>query len=83
MELAAQAYEEFSDLFTSEQFGPEKAFQAAASEHPISMFMPEPKSFQAIIKQPPEIRKLWLKATGSELENLISNEMFQIEQPQP
>eukprot|EP00957_Ditylum_brightwellii_P030873 2339447-Ditylum_brightwellii.AAC.1 len=38
MEMAAQTYEEFSDLFTSEQVGPEKAFQAAVSEHPIYMF---------------------------------------------
>eukprot|EP00957_Ditylum_brightwellii_P100153 7632475-Ditylum_brightwellii.AAC.1 len=45
--------------------------------------MPEPKSFQAILKLPPEIRKLWLKATGSELDNLISNETFPLEQPQP
>eukprot|EP00957_Ditylum_brightwellii_P157263 11968714-Ditylum_brightwellii.AAC.1 len=44
--------------------------------------MPEPKSFQAILKHPPEIRKLWFKATGSELENLISNDTFQLEQPQ-
>eukprot|EP00957_Ditylum_brightwellii_P142507 10857240-Ditylum_brightwellii.AAC.1 len=63
--MASQAYEEFSNLFTSERFGPERTFQAAMSEHPISMFMPEPKSFQAILKQPPEIRRLWLKATES------------------
>eukprot|EP00957_Ditylum_brightwellii_P185805 14146464-Ditylum_brightwellii.AAC.1 len=44
--------------------------------------MPEPKSFQAILKQPPEIRKLWLKAAESELDNLISNEHFKLEQPQ-
>eukprot|EP00957_Ditylum_brightwellii_P084560 6430268-Ditylum_brightwellii.AAC.1 len=79
--MAAQAYEEFSDLFASEQFGPERAFQAAVSEHTISMFMPEPKSFQKILKQSPEIRKLWLKATESELDNLISNETFKLEQP--
>eukprot|EP00957_Ditylum_brightwellii_P009702 731454-Ditylum_brightwellii.AAC.1 len=44
--------------------------------------MPEPKSFQANVKQPPEIGKLWLKATGSELDKLISNETFQLEQLQ-
>eukprot|EP00957_Ditylum_brightwellii_P137402 10475795-Ditylum_brightwellii.AAC.2 len=81
MELAAQAYEAFFNLFTSEQFGPERSFKAAVSEHPISMFMSEPKSFQAILEQPPEIRRLWLKAAGSELDNLISNETFQLEQP--
>eukprot|EP00957_Ditylum_brightwellii_P175117 13332773-Ditylum_brightwellii.AAC.1 len=47
-----------------------RAFQAALSEHPISMFLSAPKSFQAILKQPPEMRKLWLKATDSELENI-------------
>eukprot|EP00957_Ditylum_brightwellii_P196505 14972401-Ditylum_brightwellii.AAC.1 len=47
------------------------------------MFLPKPKSFQAIIKQPSEIRKLWLKATGSEHENLLNNDTFQLEQPQP
>eukprot|EP00957_Ditylum_brightwellii_P016913 1275624-Ditylum_brightwellii.AAC.1 len=46
------------------------------------MFLPEPKSFQAILKHPPEIRKLPLNATGSESENLISNDIFQLEQPQ-
>eukprot|EP00957_Ditylum_brightwellii_P157777 12008785-Ditylum_brightwellii.AAC.1 len=46
------------------------------------MFIPEPKYFQAILKQPPAIRKLWLKATGSGLENLISNDTFQLEQAQ-
>eukprot|EP00957_Ditylum_brightwellii_P174851 13313016-Ditylum_brightwellii.AAC.1 len=76
MKLVDQTYEEFFDLFPFEQFGPERAFQAAVSEHPISMFMPEPKSFQEILKQPQEIRKLWLKATESELDNLISNEIF-------
>eukprot|EP00957_Ditylum_brightwellii_P152341 11597600-Ditylum_brightwellii.AAC.1 len=60
-----------------------RTFQAAVSEHPISMFMPEPKYFQEFLKQPPETRKLWLKATGSELENLISNDTFQLEQSQP
>eukprot|EP00957_Ditylum_brightwellii_P007282 553783-Ditylum_brightwellii.AAC.1 len=82
MEMASQAYEEFSDLFTSGQFGPERPFQAAVAEHPISMLMSEPKSFQTILKQPPERRKLWFKTTESELDNLISNETFKLEQPQ-
>eukprot|EP00957_Ditylum_brightwellii_P189077 14393157-Ditylum_brightwellii.AAC.1 len=80
--MASQAYEELSDSFTSGQFGPERAFQAAVAEHPIFMFMPKPKSFQAILKQSPEIRRLWIKATESELDNLISNETFKLEQPQ-
>eukprot|EP00957_Ditylum_brightwellii_P205564 15344434-Ditylum_brightwellii.AAC.1 len=57
-EMVNQVYEEFSDLFNSEIFGPEKAFLVTSLEHPISMFLPEPKSFQAILKQPPEISEL-------------------------
>eukprot|EP00957_Ditylum_brightwellii_P048155 3655146-Ditylum_brightwellii.AAC.1 len=62
MEMTSQAYEEFSNLFTSELFGPERAFQATA-----------------ILKQPPGIRRLWPKATESELGNLISSETFKLE----
>eukprot|EP00957_Ditylum_brightwellii_P016281 1224783-Ditylum_brightwellii.AAC.1 len=41
IELENQVYKDFSDLFTSDQFGPERTFQAASSEHSISMFLPE------------------------------------------
>ena len=43
---------------------------------PIDVFLPEPASFKAVLRLPPEIQRLWMKAIESEIKTLIDNDTF-------
>ena len=45
----------------------------------VSHFIPEPKNFAEVTKLSENIRKPWLKATLKEINNLINNQTFLIE----
>ena len=45
----------------------------------VSHFIPEPRNFSEVTKLSENIRKLWLKATLKEINNLINNQNFLIE----
>ena len=47
----------------------------------VSHFIPEPRNFAQVTKLVENIRKPWLKATLKEINNLINNETFIIEDP--
>ena len=47
----------------------------------VSHFIPEPKNFAEVTKLAENIRKPWLKATLKEINNLIKNQTFMIEDP--
>ena len=48
------------------------------------MYLPEPTTFHAVLRQPREIQIAWLKSIESELRNLIvTNKTFSIENPHP
>ena len=44
-----------------------------------SRFIPEPRNFAEVTKLSENIRKTWLKATLKEINNLIKNQTFMIE----
>ena len=45
----------------------------------VSHFIPEPRNFAEVTKLSENIRKPWLKATLKEINNLINNQTFLIE----
>ena len=45
----------------------------------VSHFIPEPRNFAEVTKLSENIRKPWLKATVKEINNLINNQNFLIE----
>ena len=45
----------------------------------VSHFVPEPRNFAEVTKLSENIRKLWLKATLEEINNIINNQTFLIE----
>ena len=47
----------------------------------VSHFIPEPRNFAEVTKLAENIRKPWLKATLKEINNLINNQTFIIEDP--
>ena len=47
----------------------------------VSHFIPEPINFAEVKKLSENIRKPWLKATIKEINNLINNQTFMIEDP--
>ena len=47
----------------------------------MSHFIPEPRNFAEVTKLAENIRKPWLKATLKEINNLINNQNFMIENP--
>ena len=47
----------------------------------VSHFIPEPRNFAEVTKFSENIRKPWLKATLKEINNLINNHTFIIEDP--
>ena len=47
----------------------------------VSHFIPEPRNFDKVTKLSENIRKNWLKATLKEINNLINNQTFMIEDP--
>ena len=47
----------------------------------VSHFIPEPRNFTEVKKISENIRKPWLKATPEEINNLINNQTFMIEDP--
>ena len=49
------------------------------SSSEVSHFIPEPRNFAEVKKLSENIRKLWLKATLKEINNLINNQTFLIE----
>jgi hypothetical protein len=52
--------------------------------HPVSMYLPEPQTFRAVLGLPEELRKAWLHATLVEIKNLIDKETFSLDDcPQP
>ena len=54
-------------------------FEETGSE--VSHFIPEPRNFAEVTKLAENIRKPWLKATLKEINNLINNQTFVIEDP--
>jgi hypothetical protein len=46
--------------------------------HPISMYLPEPQTFKAVLELPEELKKAWLHATFIKLKNLIDKETFSL-----
>ena len=54
-------------------------FEESGSE--VSHFIPEPRKFSEVKKLSENIRKPWLKATLKEINNLINNQTFMIEEP--
>ena len=47
----------------------------------VSHFIPEPRNFAELKKLSENIRKTWLKATLKEINNIIKNQTFLIEDP--
>ena len=47
----------------------------------VSHFIPEPRNFAEVTKLSENNRKPWLKATLKEINNLINNQTFMIEDP--
>ena len=47
----------------------------------VSHFIPEPRNFAEVTKLSENIRKPWLKATLKEINNIINNQTFIIEDP--
>ena len=47
----------------------------------VSHFIPEPRNFAVVTKLLENIRKNWLKDTLKEINNLINNQTFMIEDP--
>ena len=45
----------------------------------VSHFIPEPRNFAEVKKLTEKIKKPWLKATLKEINNLINNQTFLIE----
>lgn len=77
-------YESFDNAFDTEPDPVQTAFSMiskGSKNHPVSLFLPEPQSFKAILSLPQELRDLWLAAMRSEIENLINNDTFEIIQP--
>ena len=54
-------------------------FRETGSE--VSHFIPEPRNFVEVTKLAENIRKAWLKDTLKEINNLINNQTFMIEDP--
>jgi len=48
---------------------------------PIDIFLPEPTSLKAILRLPKEIQVLWIKAIEDEIQNLIANDTFDLNEP--
>lgn len=84
---AFYAYTVFEEAFDTEPDPIQTAFALATvhnEKHPVSMYLPEPQTFRAILDLPPEIRSLWMNSVYSELKNLIiDNETFALEDPTP
>ena len=51
------------------------------SDSEVSHFIPEPRNFAEVTKLSENIRKPWLKATLKEINILINNQTFLIEDP--
>ena len=47
----------------------------------VSYFIPEPRNFSEVTILSEDIKKPWLKATLKEIENLINNETFLVQEP--
>ena len=47
----------------------------------VSHFIPEPGNFAEVTKLPDDIKKPWLKATLKNINNLINNQTFLVEDP--
>ena len=45
----------------------------------VSHFIPEPRNFYEVTKLPDNMKKPWLKATLKDINNLINNKTFLIE----
>ena len=59
------AYAAFRDTFDTESDPTLSALATAANRpdnHHVSLFLPEPTTFHAVLRQPPEIMKTWLLA---------------------
>ena len=48
----------------------------------VSHFIPEPRNFSEVKKLLDDIKKPWLKATLKEINNLINNQIFLVEDPE-
>ena len=48
----------------------------------VSHFIPEPRKFSEVTKLSDDINKPWLKATLKEINNLINNKTFLVENPE-
>ena len=48
----------------------------------VSYFVPEPRNFTDVNRLSYEIKKTWLKATLKEIQNLINNQTFLVQQPE-
>lgn len=81
------AYEQYVEAFDAEPDPIHTAFALANQQtknHPVSMYLPEPQSFRAVLDLPNEAKALWMTAIHSELKNLIiDNETFSKENPRP
>ena len=53
------------------------ALEESGSE--VSHFIPEPRNFAEVTKISENIRKPWLEATLNEINNIINNQTFLIE----
>ena len=48
----------------------------------FSRYIPEPRNFSEVTKLSAEIKKPWIKATLKEIQNLINNQNFLVQQPE-
>jgi len=81
---ACLTYESLDNAFDTEPDPTHTAFSLISKgtkTQPVSLFLPEPQSFKAILSQPPELRDLWLASLRSEIMNLLNNDTFVIEKP--
>ena len=47
----------------------------------VSHFIPEPRNFAEVTKLSENIRKPWFKATLKQINNIINNQTFMVEDP--
>ena len=48
----------------------------------VYYFIPEPRNFAEVIRLTEDIKKTWLKATLKEINNLINNQNFLVQEPE-
>ena len=62
--------------------GLHKVFSTGESDSKVSHFIPEPRNFAEVKKLSDDIKKPRLKATLKEINNLINNQTFIVEDPE-